>query len=501
MISPLDGPRGSAPPRFRSTPPWVSSSGEEAVELAALAGLDLDPWQQLVLQESLGERPDGKWAAFEVGLVVARQNGKGAILEARELAGLFLLGERMIIHSAHEFATSLEAFVRILGLIEDTPDLSRRLKRVSKSHGDEGIELLSGQRLRFRTRTKGGGRGFSCDCLVLDEAMVLPRAMHGALLPTLAARMDVTRSGPQVWYTGSAVDETVHEHGQVLAKIRERGIDGTDPRLSYFEWSIDVEALKKRGGTDRGLWAEANPGFGIRLDAELVATEQRSMDGRTFGTERLSVGYWPRTDDDADRVISRDDWDACGDPASTFDGPATFGLDITPLRDRAAIAVAGRRADGAPHVEIVEAESGVGWIVGRLADLCAGNRDARVAVDDRSPAASLIGDLAAAGVTVVEMSTRQYVESCAAFYDDAINRRLRYPSPQPELDSALTAAAVRPLGDSWAWARRSAADISPLVAATLARWAALSAKPRVRRRVVSLSAALAREAEREREKA
>jgi hypothetical protein len=56
------------------------------------------------------ERADGKWAAFEVGLNVARQNGKGSILEARELAGLFLLGERLIIHSAHEFATSLEAF-------------------------------------------------------------------------------------------------------------------------------------------------------------------------------------------------------------------------------------------------------------------------------------------------------------------------------------------------------------------------------------------------------
>ena len=57
--------------------------------------------------------------------------------------------------------------------MEDNPDFSRRVKRVSRSHGEEGIELTTGQRIRFRTRTKGGGRGFSGDCLILDEAMVL----------------------------------------------------------------------------------------------------------------------------------------------------------------------------------------------------------------------------------------------------------------------------------------------------------------------------------------
>ena len=100
-----------------------------------MAGLILDPWQELALMSALGEGDDGKWAAFEVGLVVPRQNGTGSILEARELAGLFLFGERLIIHSAHQFDTSLEAFRRLLTLIEETPDFSRRVKRVSRSHG------------------------------------------------------------------------------------------------------------------------------------------------------------------------------------------------------------------------------------------------------------------------------------------------------------------------------------------------------------------------------
>ena len=90
-------------PRIGTWPKARSSAGTEAVELAASAGLILDDWQRFALECALGEDRDGRWAAFEVGLVVPRQNGKGSILEARELAGLFLFGEQLILHSAHEF--------------------------------------------------------------------------------------------------------------------------------------------------------------------------------------------------------------------------------------------------------------------------------------------------------------------------------------------------------------------------------------------------------------
>jgi hypothetical protein len=39
--------------------------------------------------------------------------------------------------------------------------------------------------------------------------------------------------------------------------------------------------------------------------------------------------------------------------------------------------------------------------------------------------------------------------------------------------AAVRGAVTRPLGDSWVWSRKSSAvDISPLVAVTLAHWAA-----------------------------
>jgi phage terminase large subunit-like protein len=207
--------RGVQRPRIERVPPYVATSGPEVVELAASAGLFLDPWQQHVLREGLGERADGSWAAFEVAVVVGRQNGKGGILEARELGGLFLLGEQLVIHSAHEFKTCSEHFLRVQSLIENTDALRKRCKKPRTSHGEEQIETLDGRRLKFLARSRGSGRGFSGDCVVLDEAFALDGRHMAALLPTLSAQVN-----PQVWYASSAgMDDSEH-----LRSIRARAL-------------------------------------------------------------------------------------------------------------------------------------------------------------------------------------------------------------------------------------------------------------------------------------
>jgi hypothetical protein len=73
----LIGVYGPFNARALVVPDYVSSTGQEAIELAAMAGLILDPWQQFVLVNALGERADGKWAAFEVGVDVAAAERQG----------------------------------------------------------------------------------------------------------------------------------------------------------------------------------------------------------------------------------------------------------------------------------------------------------------------------------------------------------------------------------------------------------------------------------------
>jgi hypothetical protein len=459
---------GNQRPRILHVPTFRSSTGQEAVELAAMAGLEVDPWQEFVIHNALGEAENGKWAAFEVGVEVARQNGKGGILEVRELAGLFILGERLLIHTAHEFKTSEEALERMVDLISGSPDLSRRVRTVKRSHGQEGIYLKSGQRLRYATRTKGGGRGFSADFVALDEAMKIPEAMHGALMPTLSAR-----ENPQLWYTGSAVDQESMDDGVVFARVRERAIKGEDPALAYFGWSPNVERpddLDDEQAADPETWALANPGLGIRISAEHIAREHRSMDPRTFAVERLGVGDWPSADGKGARLISGEQWNGLADVQSTADGRVCFAFDVAPDRASAAIGVAGRRSDGKSHIEVIDHRRGTAWIADRLVELRDNHANVGVVCDGVGPAGSMLPALAAVGIRPELTTAKDHAQACGRFFDAVNDDTLRHLGTR-ELRSAIAGAATRPLGDAWAWSRKSSAvDISPLVATTLALW-------------------------------
>lgn len=468
----LDAPPliGAQRPRVSAIPPFMSSAGGEAVDLAASAGLILDDWQCWVLQQALGERRDGRWSAFEVGLIVARQNGKGSVLEARELFGLLLAKEELIIHSAHLFKTSKEAFRRILRLLEGTADLARKIKRVSNTHGDESIELTNGCRLSFVARSKGGGRGLSGDCLILDEAFALVDDQIEALMPIMSAR-----DNGQIWYTSSPPLDAVT--GEVLFGIRARGEAG-DPVLAWMDWG------QKRGVDldDPQVHAAANPAYGLRIMPEAVERERRTLKDEGFGRERL--GIWPETAGTA--VISPEQWRALADPASEAGADIAIAIDVTPARDHASIAIYSPRPDGLGHIELIEHRSDVGWLVARLAELKERYGPVAIAIDVKGPAGSLLPDLAAAGIAEPEDPERpargdlavplaaDVAASTGQFLDAIAAGALRH-TDQVQLSTAVAGAKTRPLGDAQAWARRTAtADISPLVAVTLARWAYLT---------------------------
>lgn len=466
----LDAPlRGAQRPRVSSIPPYAYSAGPEAVELAASAGLHLDDWQQWVLTQALGEREgDANWSAFEVGLIVPRQNGKGSVLEARELYGLVAIAEeRLIVHSAHLFKTSKEAFHRVLRLLESTDDLKRKIRKVTWTRGDEGIEMVDGSRLSFVARSKGGGRGLSGDVLILDEAFALTDDHMEALMPIMSAR-----DNAQIWYTSSPPLDAVT--GEVLFGVRARGVAG-DPVLAWMDWGaergVDLD--------DRKVWAAANPALNIRIAEEAVERERRSMKGDGFGRERL--GIWPETAGSA--VISPERWQALADVGSVAGNDVAFAVDAGWARHNSSIGVYSPRPDGRGHIELVDYRPGTGWIVARLAELKARWNPVAIGIDGKGPAASLLDDLAAVGITPPEDPdaprrgdlavpyASDVAAACGQFLDAIAAEKLAHID-QPELTLAVDGAQTRYIGDARAWARRTATeDISPLVAVTLARWA------------------------------
>jgi hypothetical protein len=352
------------------------------------------------------------------------------------------------------------------------------VKRISSSHGEEGIELMSRQRIRFNTRTKGGRRGFSGDLLIFDEAMDLPEAVQGALLPTLSAMPN-----PQVWYVGSAVDQMVHENGVVFARMRERGHSGRDSSLAFFEWSADPKLVAdqaERLADDRVAWRRANPAMGIRIPEEHVANERRSLSARAFAVERLGIGDWPPTSAAAAAKLNLATWAALADASSQVLDPVRFAFDVTPDRAFASVGVAGRRADGLIHVEVIEHRKGTGWIVDYVCERLQRHRGSTVGCDAAGPAGSLLRRFEERGVEVETVTAREMASACGLLYDLVEDRACRHLA-QPELDAAAEGAATRPLGDAWAWSRKSSSvAISPLVAVTLAAWfAAVNAGPSV----------------------
>jgi hypothetical protein len=493
--------RNAAEPRVLWTPPSsVSSAGAEAVDLAASVGLILDPWQRQVLEHGLAEDANGKWSAFEVGICVPRQNGKSAIIEARILAGLFLFDEELIVYSAHLYDTATEVLRRLESLIDGTAWMRKRVKlsRVGEvahwSHGNEGIELQSGHRVRFKTRTKGGGRGLAADCVILDEAMVLTGDHTSALIPTMAAK-SVT-GNPQMWYAGSAGNPT----SVVFGGVRDRAMQRTDPSLCWLEWSVDESAYAtalRRGSDATGAFEvdpvhieQANPGLNVRITLQHCLREQRSMwvTPLVYARERLGVGQWP-TEAGAAGPISREQWAALADESSEALNPVVFAIAVSLDGSMAAIGLAGNREDGLSHVEISGTDAvtdhrpGVYWVAERAAELRDKHKPSAFVLDAGTRANSLVPDLIKAGFVVhsgkgspapgslVLLGGSDVTGAYGDFVSDAtaVEPTLRH-RPNAGLDAAIRQATSRHVGQALAWDGRGFADISPLVAVTLARW-------------------------------
>ncbi len=454
---------GQAPPRVSHFPTRTAGNDWDIVaKLSAKFGVTLDDWQEVVLQAAMGVRSDGRWAAPQVAVSAPRQNGKSQIIVARALAGILAFDERLIVVSAHQQDTAREVFTKLVDIIEANPDLESRVadKGIMRALNRESIRFKTGQVIRFKARSTGGGRGFSCDCLLLDEAQILGAPAWAAIRPTMSARPN-----PQVWLLGTP--PTPADDGEVFGRFRTAGIEAKQNRLAYLEWSAEPDDSLD----DIEVWAKANPSFGTRISEEAISDERATMSDAQFALERL--GMW---DEARGRtVIDLDSWAEIGDVQSFAANRFALAVDVAPDMAMASVALAGQREDGLWHVELDEQRPGIAWLVPYLVRLVGANPQIRaVVVDSASPAAAIIDDLAKARIKVTTSTARDMAAACGQFYSGVYESWLRHTN-QPQVNVALSVARRRPLGDAWAWNRKNAtSDITPLVACTLALWGAQS---------------------------
>ena len=475
--------KGSQLPRIESYPLFNTSAADDAVDLAAMAGLVLDPWQEHVLRGSLGERVDGRWSAFRTCLVVPRQNGKNAVLEARELAGLLLFGEQTIVHTAHEFKTAFKSMVALMNRLRVSP-LMEYVKGFDgeasdirdidgfKTGNNPGITLKNGNQLLYAARSKGSGRGFTGDLVVLDEAYALKIEEMAALLPTMAAKS--IEGNPQVWFTSSAgMNES-----NLLASLRQQGMDKSSDRLAYYEWSAPDDAEPD----DVEAWYVANPGLGYRISEEFIRDEMETMVVKTGSDEefkRERLGIWAKLG--ADPIFPAGLWASrLAEDAGVLSGPVVAVDMRTGLQQSVAIGVAGHTEHGFDLVDIARYELGAdaqwseNFVVDETLAILARHDLDTVALDGYAENEPLVVRFEAAGVKVIKLGTRDMANAAVAFTDALLNDRIRHTG-NVHLGRAVAAAAKRTYGDSaFLWSQpKSLGDITTLRAVTVA-WAVLA---------------------------
>lgn len=463
---------GSQEPRLRSVPAYVSDKvGREAVDFMAQIGRPLDPWQAQIVTDTFARREDGRWAAREIVALVPRQNGKGAITEAQELFALFVLKERMILHSAHLFPTAMQAFQRLRDIIEGSAWLSKRVQAMPRSKGGEGIILTKaagGGSLLFVARTEGGARGFTGSRLIFDEAYALTAAQYAAQTPTLA-----TIPNHQITYTSTPPDEDLGPMPEdaMLPSVRSRG-KGGDPRVAYYEWSMEPGADEANPDT----WYACNPAAGIRIEEEFFAAQLAAFTAAgkvgKFQTEHL--GVWPPDANEQWQVIPERLWTDAGDADHKAEGGRALGISMAPDRSRTFVASYGKRADGLHVMQLVEQFPGSSGVVEfvRAAKADPNRPICAVVIGASDPARSLLPDFAEAGIDVLTPGTADVAAECGSVYDriagkDVEARTLRHRKQGP-LTAAMAATAKRTTGRAWIWNPNN--EAAPLFAVTAASY-------------------------------
>lgn len=458
------------PPRLNISPATaVANSARDVIDLTSTFGLFLDDWQQVILECALGERRDGRWASPRVGYSVPRQNGKSKLLLARAIAGALLFGEKKIIISAHLQDTAREIFNEFVALHDENPALQRKVKSIMSAINREYIKFHNGAIIQFKARTGAGGRGFSCDCLLLDEAQKLTRAAWVSINSTMSARPN-----PQVWLLGTV--PTPEDDSEVFAGFRESVIEGKEPLGAWIEWGAEAGDDPELEETRR----KANPAWDIRINHEVVQSEFVSYTESEFAIDRL--GIWPDKHDIGSRLITHEQWTdtAVDEPLAT--GIKAFGVTYSKTGDRVSIAGAMHTPERT-HTELVGKHSGsteegvaalAEWLIARKSTI------AVVAIAGRSDAETLRERLRKGGMRpkqVKVVNTTEYFAACSMVIDAIRDRTLTHLAHegQTELDESVAVSdkKVRSKDGAWGWIATTAdGDETPVEAMSLAVWAA-----------------------------
>lgn len=479
MISPTLP--GSQRPRIEKRPDAIGTLGPKVTQFARLCGVVLDEWQSYVIDGLFAVDEANEWAATEFGALVARQNGKGEILVAYDLAHLFLFPRldrrrKSILHTAHEFKTAMDGFDRLRGVIESVPRLNDRVEQIYRGNTAEILlkrapgQKSLGNRIKFVARSKNSGRGFSADVIVYDEAQELSVPARNALTYTQSAVPN-----RQELYTGTVPEEGLND-SEVFEGVRDRGRSPEPNRTGWAEWSPegsedpDLAELIDLGSEK--VWADSNPAKDIRIRTETIAEQHdrdKSPNKQDFARERCSV--WPNrrpVQDVSHNEVSLPTWNASADAQASLGDLPVLAVALGRGGGYATIAAASR-AGQKIFVETKDTRVQTLWVPSALKELVDSLGPALVVLDEKN-CAPILTDLTAAGIKYMAVNAGE-VAGAFGLMVESVNQSLVIHRGQDDLYQSLKNATTRPLVGGLTWDQSDPSEpITQIQSVTLAHW-------------------------------
>jgi len=353
VVAESDGPWGKVEPRLSTGIPEGAGDRVDIVDKRAVdyLGSGLDPWQRVFIRHLTADRGGGL-PAPEVGLTVARQNGKSWVMLAYILDQL-LEGKR-IVACAQRIDLARGHWELINRLFEQRDGypapLAHLHRRSDHGRGNERVELLNGGLYRVVAANGEAARGLDAiDLVFMDEARSQRTwDAFAALEPTLT-----TSPAPQLVMASNAGSE----QSCVLNAWRDRGrlaaSGASNDPIVWCEWSAHPD----RALDDVDGWAEANPNLGHRFPVSRLESTRRTLadDPNLFRTERMC--QWIGADEPA---VDRTEWARLGDPDLPPPQPGDPGLmlvvavDPPPAKGGAVIMMGRQLPDGRVAVGVLD---------------------------------------------------------------------------------------------------------------------------------------------------
>ena len=352
-----------------------------------------------------------------------------------------------------------------------------RLYRIRKSQGSEGFHKRRGSsRLQLFAPSPTALHSTNVDTATVDEAFAAS-IDEGEGIESGITPAQLTRPWRQTWIisAGGTIDSTWLDQWLTAG-------EAATPGVALFDYGADASA-PGYDPADPAIWQTAHPTAGVAFPLSVLEhLWQTRRDDASF--ERAYLNVWPRPSGALVAAgLNLELWQAAARPA-VAPTPTALAFDIAADRSSASLAIAGPHPD-APAMTAVEVVD-----VCRVHELADAVKRVRAryrglpVVADSLVAASVVAELARASVKVLPIGAGDHARACGNFIDGLEARTLTHRA-QAVLDDAIHGAARRPLGDAWLWSRRgSSVNISPLVAATLAVWAAATKPARTPGRVV-----------------